>query len=61
MDSYVADQNVLLPWKIYYKPAGSDDERVYLITLNTQTVSEALDFAAQYYGYPAHDLVASSD
>ena len=42
----------------YYEAADSNDERVYLGTVNADIMSQALDLAAQYFEYPTHDLVA---
>jgi len=45
-------------YKIYLEPADTDGERVYLGTVQADTMSEALDKAAQWNEIPAHDLVA---
>lgn len=45
-------------FKIYLEPADTDDERTYLGTVQANTMSEALDLAAQWNEIPAHDLVA---
>ena len=45
-------------WRNYLEPADTDDERVYLGTVEADTMSEALDKAAQWNEIPAHDLVA---
>ena len=45
-------------YKIYLEPADTDDERVYLGTVEADTMSEALDKAAQWNEIPQHDLVA---
>jgi len=45
-------------WNIFYEAADSDAAAVFLGTITANTMSDALDLAAQYYEYPAHDLVA---
>lgn len=45
-------------WNIYYEPADKDTERVFLGRIKAETMSEALELAAQYWEYPQHDLVA---
>ncbi len=45
-------------WRIYLEPADTDDERVYLGTVEADTMAEALDIAVEWNEIPAHDLVA---
>ena len=45
-------------WHIYYEPADEDTERVYPGVVQADTMSEALDLAAQCWEYRQHDLVA---
>ena len=45
-------------YRIYYEPADTDDEKVYLGNIQADTMADALELAAQYYEYPSHDLVA---
>ncbi len=45
-------------FKIYLEKADTDDVRSYLGILEAETMSKALEQAAQYYEYPQHDLVA---
>lgn len=45
-------------YKIYLERADDDSERAYLGTVQADTMSDALDLAAQWNEIPAHDLVA---
>ncbi len=45
-------------YKIYYEPADTDDEKVYLGTITADTAADALQKASEYFEYPSHDLVA---
>ncbi len=45
-------------YKIFLELADTDDERVYLGTVAADTMSEALEKAAQWNEIPSHDLVA---
>lgn len=45
-------------YHIFYEPADTDEERRFLGIVTADSVSDALDKAAQYYEIPQHDLVA---
>ncbi len=44
-------------YKIYYEPADSDTEKVYLGIITADSAAEALQKASEYWEYPSHDLV----
>lgn len=45
-------------WQIFFEDADTDEPRRYLGEVQADTMSDALDLAAQYYEIPAYDLVA---
>jgi hypothetical protein len=45
-------------YRIYYEPADTGDEKVYLGNIQADTMADTLELAAQYYEYPSRDLVA---
>ncbi len=45
-------------FKIYLEKADTDDKRMYLGILEAETMSKALNHAAEYFEYRQHDLVA---
>jgi len=45
-------------WQIFLEPADTDEKRTSLGTLWADTMSDALNKAAQYYEKATHDLVA---
>jgi hypothetical protein len=45
-------------FRIFFEEADSDEPRKLLGELQAQTLSDALDLAAQYYEIPQYDLVA---
>lgn len=45
-------------YEIYYENADTDEERQFLGHVYADTMSDALDQAAQYWETPQHDLVA---
>lgn len=45
-------------FEIYYENADTDEPRRYLGEVQADTMSDALDKAAQYYEIPQYDLVA---
>jgi len=45
-------------YDIYYEPADTDDPRIPLGTIQAESISDALDKAAQWFEYDSADLVA---
>ncbi len=45
-------------WHIYIERAFAGDERVYLGVIFADSMSEALNRAAQWWEIPVHNLVA---
>jgi hypothetical protein len=45
-------------YAIYYEPADTDQTAEFLGHVWADTLSKALELAAQFYEYPEHDLVA---
>ena len=45
-------------FEIYYENADTDEPRQFLGHVNADTMSDALDQAAQYWETAQHDLVA---
>ncbi len=48
---------MLYTWNVYLERADNDEPKRWIGTVNADTMSEALDKAAQYFEYPQHDLV----
>ncbi len=45
-------------WNIYYENADTDEPKRFIGTVQADTMSNALDLAAQFFEIPSHDLVA---
>lgn len=44
-------------WNVYYENADTDEPARFIGTIQADTMSLALDKAAQFYEVPQHDLV----
>jgi L-ribulose-5-phosphate 3-epimerase UlaE len=44
-------------WDVYYEEADGNDEARFIGTIQADTMSQALEQAAQYYEVPSHDLI----
>ncbi len=45
-------------FSIYYERADHDKEQVYIGDMQAETMSDAIDMAAQYYKVPLNGLIA---